>query len=132
MVEMVYKPRKELEILAEGEYKNIKYVIISQGLFPMAYIENNFEFNTFTSAQEYASPHGSFTYLGKAYWNDNDNSKYLSWDYAHCGDYSGIDLRYPEFICANDKKYTTETIFEEVKKVIECLITIKEKTNGKN
>ncbi len=134
MKQMVYQSDRKCEVLHSGEYKGYKFAILSLGIHPTAYVENKNGYSSYDQANEKTDyfPHGSFTYLGKAYWNDNDNSKYLSWDYAHCGDYSGIDLRYPEFICANDKKYTTETIFEEVKKVIECLITIKEKTNGKN
>ncbi len=127
MTEMVYKPRKELEILAEGEYEKFKYVIISQGLYPMAYIENKFEFNTLTFAQDYASPHGSFTYLGKAYWNDNDKSNYLGWYYGHKYDFNGYDLVFEaDKQNKTAKKWTTQEIIDEIKIVINEMITNKE------
>ena len=124
--EMIYKPRKELEIIAEEEYKQFKYVIISLGIFPMAYIENKFEFNTLTSAQEYAIPHGGFTYHGKAYWNDNDKSTYLGWHYGHKSDFNGYDLVFDQNMQnIRAKKWTTKEVIEEIKNVIDKMITIK-------
>lgn len=65
-------------------------------------------------------PHGGFTYYGKAFWDESNETIYLGWDYAHCDDYMGYYNDNPE-LALWDRSWTTVEIYEEVKKVIERL-----------
>lgn len=125
MKEMIYKADRKCEVLHSGKYKGYKFAILSSGTHPTAYVENKNRYASYDEANEKTDycPHGGFTYLDNAYWNKNDTDEYLGWDYAHYGDYSGFDIRCLEFVCGNDRKWTTEEIFEEVKKVIDKLLS---------
>lgn len=101
------------EVLHSGKYQNRKFAIVSLGTHPCAYIENFIQVTGYEEADAYASVHGLFTYLGTAYWDTNDTSEYLGWDYAHFGDRCGAQFEDYE------KSYTVEEIFEDVKKAIE-------------
>jgi len=123
MKEMIYKERSPREILDSGKYLGAKYTIISLGSHPTAYVENIVNAENYDDDILYdIEVHGGFTYDGKAYWNGNDNSNYLGWDYAHCEDY--IYGCYGK----NDKKWTTAEIKKEVFSVIEQLTALKTET----
>lgn len=125
MKEMVYCDKKKPEILDSGEYKGHKYVILSLGSHPTAYVENKIGVADYwDNILDDIEVHGGFTYCGNAYWDENgiDKTDYLGWDYAHSG-----DLYYNSLFSENGKKWTTEEIFSEVKNVIEQLIKIEEK-----
>ena len=125
MKEMVYCDRKKPEILDSGEYKGHKYVILSLGSHPTAYVENKIGVADYwDNILDDIEVHGGFTYCGNAYWDKNgiDKTDYLGWDYAHLG-----DLCYNSLFSENGKKWTSEEIFSEVKNVIEQLIKIEEK-----
>lgn len=100
------------------------------GTHPVAYVENKNGFMDYEDANKSTDyvPHGGFTYLDNAYWNKNDKTEYLGWDYAHCNDYMAYYSQLSIFSNSkcNLKKWTTEEIFEEVKNVINKLIDIKE------
>lgn len=125
MKEMVYCDKKKPEILDSGEYKGHKYVILSLGSYPTAYVENKIGVADYwDNILDDIEVHGGFTYFGNAHWDENgiDKTDYLGWDYAHLE-----DLCYNSLFSENGKKWTTEEIFSEVKNVIEQLIKIEEK-----
>lgn len=136
MKEMIYKRERIIEILHSGEYFKHKFVIISLGTHPVAYIEcklqncNSYDDERLKSIEV----HGGFTYFGEAHWDENDNLKYLGWDYSHCGDYNGTwnDVTILPNSVATAKKYTTEEIFEEVKRVISQLMALENDENNLN
>lgn len=120
MIEMEYKKERLFRIIAAGSYKNIKYWIVSMGTHPCAYVEA-------TDLPEYffhdAPVHGGFTYDEDHLlnvWNEafkgfkHGKRHFVGWDYAHLGDYNDSVLG----PAINGKKWTTEEILLEVKKVI--------------
>lgn len=114
MKEMEYKVKREMTILDSGIYHNRKYFIISLGTHPCAYVEFHHELKR-DSDEWYDAPcHGGITYDDYAYWDDNDETYYIGWDYAHAL------CDYIPFL-GGGKKRTTEEIFEEVKEVIDYL-----------
>ena len=125
MKEMVYCDRKKPEILDSGEYKGHKYVILSLGSHPTAYVENKIGVADYwDNILDDIEVHGGFTYCGNAYWDEtnSDKTNYLGWDYAHLGDFC-----YNSLFLEDGKEWTTKEIFSEVKNVIEQLIKIEEK-----
>lgn len=138
MKEMVYKPRRELEVLDKGEYGGRKYLILSLGRHPTAYVSiTDKEQEIIKSSlreddfDEYDSPlfdninvHYGFNFYGnRDYMGGDEGTIYLGWDYEHYNDFSGI---YLNFFCAPPdieafKRWTTAEIFTEVKSVIDQL-----------
>ncbi len=110
---MEYLYKREVSILDSGVYHDRKYFIISLGSHPCAYVEFHNEFER-GGDEWYDTPcHGSITYDDYAYWDENDETYYIGWDYAHSGDY----LPYNVF----GKKWTTQEVLENVKEVIDYL-----------
>jgi len=125
MKEMIYSANSIKEVLHSGEYKGYKFCIMNLGTHPTAYVEcklencNGYEDERFDNI----SVHGGFTYFGEAYWSE-ENTAYIGWDYAHFMDYAGYEERFPAHLrSVENKKWTTSEIFEEVKSVIDQLIT---------
>ena len=50
-----------------------------------------------------------------------DKGFYYGWDYAHIGDFTGMDLNFPPDLQTGGKQWTTEEMLEDVKKVIDTL-----------
>lgn len=122
MKEMIYSYNREKEILYKGEYCGRKFAIVSMGVHPNAYVElKQKELEKSKSYDDYdLDVHCGFTYIGDAHWDENDKHTYIGWDYAHYGDFSGVYLQDNDFYWHNnDRKWTTQEIFEEVKSVIE-------------
>lgn len=122
MEKMIYKKDREIKILLSGQYRGRKFAILSLGVHPTAYVElKEEEFQMSENYDNYdLDVHGGFTYIGEAYWDKQDNSKYIGWDYAHLGDFSGVFLiRDDNYWNTDDKQWTTEEIFKEVISVIE-------------
>lgn len=117
MKEMIYnREQRKAEILEQGEYKGHKFVILSLGSHPTAYVENKIKAVNYDDEHlNDIEVHGGFTYCREAYWNKADDTNYLGWDYTHYNDYNAF---IPE---VGGKRYTTEEIFEEVKHVIDQL-----------
>ena len=126
MKEMKYQTTRlqKGEILAEGEYKDHKYVILNLGTHPTAYVALNKDIEN----RDSINVHGGITYNGPALWGEG-GKEYIGWDYAHFGDYYGADELMSKYgICySENKRWTTEEIFEEVKSVIKQLIDIEKK-----
>lgn len=124
MKDMVYSADHKVEILHNGEYGGYKFCILNLGTHPTAYVECKLgNCKTYDDERlDNIRVHGGFTYFGKAYWDKGDKTHYIGWDYAHCNDYAGYDVMFPESLRSFDsKKWTTAEIFEEVKSVIDQL-----------
>ena len=140
MKEMVYKPNSEIEVLDKGEYGGRKYLILSLGIHPTAYvsvtdkereiIKSSLTYNEYDLA-EFDSPlfddinvHCGFSFYGtRTKYGDDSGTMYLGWDYGHLDDFSGI---YLNSYCAPPdvnmfKHWTTAEILTDVKSVIEQL-----------
>ena len=127
MKEMTYHSKRTKEILHRGEYKEHKFCILSLGTHPVAYVECNLEgCGSYGDERlDTVQVHGGFTYYGESYWDKEDETIYLGWDYAHYMDYAGYEVMFPACMrSAESKKWTTAEIFEEVKAVITQLCTI--------
>ena len=116
---MIYSLIREVKVLYKGEYKNYKFCIVSLGTHPTAYVECKLD-----NCKSYydkrildVKVHGDFTYMGEAYWDTEDQTTYLGWDYSHDGDYCTL-LPFTVF----EKRWTTQEIYDQVKSVIEQLI----------
>lgn len=114
---MVYKPRREIEVLERGIYKDHEYFVISLGTHPCAYVKLNGENPRIA---EYVPCHGGVTYNRKYLMLENGEKlrgDFIGWDYAHYGDYLGYD---DEF--SGGERYTTGEMVAECKGVIEELL----------
>lgn len=122
MKEIVYSNKLKLEVLYQGNYKGYKFVILNRGYYPTAYVENKLGItDIFDERINSVDVHCSFSYCGDAYWDKEDKTSYLGWDYGHICDYNGC------LPFTLNKLYTTEEIYEEVKSVIDQLIQLQEK-----
>lgn len=131
MKEMVYKNYMEngqevIEILDEGIYKDFHYAIVSYGTHPCAYVEIPEGHELYDVSHEdelvdidchYGITYVSKTGLIKPSNKNHRDGHWIGWDYAHYMDYI-----YGVYNTSDDKKWTTEEIFEDVKNVIEQLI----------
>lgn len=123
MLKMVYKPERKEEVLYKGEYKGFEYKIVSYGSHPCCYvaIPKNHKFYNKHYDDIGVICHGGLTYAEK----EKDNKYWIGWDFAHYGDYIGVCemqiLKEYKHLHKNDKKWNTEELLEEIKKVIEQL-----------
>ena len=128
MKEMVYFAERKMEILFNGEYKGHKFCIMNLGTHPTAYVENKIK-----NLRSYGDDrldnidvHCGFTYLDGSYWDKNDKTIYLGWDYGHYCDYAGYFEKYSIGDSCGCKRWTTPEIYDELKFVIEQLIALEE------
>lgn len=133
MKEMIYKSWGDLEILFEGKYKGYQFYILNLGTHPTAYIEIPSNHKLFRKSYDEiysmgidVDVHGGLTYSSNRLRGIKENSWFIGWDYAHAGDFVGYDMLYPSEYRNNDKNWTTEEIFEDVKRGIECLVLLEE------
>lgn len=133
MKPVVYKKELEKEILHSGEYLKHKFVILNLGMHPTAYIECKLEDCKGTSDERLDEivVHGGFTWFGTAHWDKDDKTMYLGWDYGHYGDFAGYMTENDLFIDWNEKKWTTEEIYNEVKYVITQMVQLYAKLGGR-
>lgn len=127
MKEMIYSPKQFREILFDGEYKGHKFVILTLGTHPTAYVECKLDnCNSYGDERlDEVSVHGGFTFLDSPTWDRSDGTPYLGWDYAHYGDYMGYAASFPfDLQESYQRRWTTAEIYEEVKSVIDQLIKI--------
>ena len=129
---MVYKPKREFEILDEGYKGCFHYCIVSFGTHPCAYVELPKEHKYYGKSYEDIdgiSCHGGITYISKngIFSEDNELHKdgfWIGWDYAHYDDFSGYELSFSDSYITDGKKWSTEEIFQHVEDVITQLILI--------
>lgn len=119
--DMIYKSKREEQLLAEGIYKCIPYCVISYGTHPCAYIDlGRTRFDGADYWNDIYLPinvHGGFTYCETEVFNYK-NGWFLGWDYLHSGDYNGLESF---LIQEGARKWTTEEIVAECKSVIDQL-----------
>lgn len=124
MKEMIYSAERIAEVLHSGEYKGYKFYIMNLGTHPTACVECKLDnCNSYDDERlEEISVHGGFTYLDRVYWNESDKTIYLGWDYAHYMDFVGYEIKFSDLWSDREnKRWTTEEIFDEVKNVIDQL-----------
>ena len=127
MKEMIYSANSKCEILYEGEYLNHKFAILNLGTHPTAYVECKIaDCHGYNDERlDNVQVHCEFTFYGGAYWNEQDKTTYLGWDYAHYCDYCGFLILATHHL----KKWTTSEIYTEVKSVIEQLAELEKGMN---
>lgn len=121
MKEMIYSANRKAEVLHKGEYLGYKFCIMNLGTHPTAYVECKLDdLTTYGDERlDTIKVHGGFTYLGEAYWDKKDETKYLGWDYAHHMDYAGYSVILPtELQTYGEKRWTTAEIYKEAMFVI--------------
>jgi len=134
--QMVYHSKRIIDLLYKGKYRRYSYYVMNLGTHPTAYVEiskdNCLYFKSYNEIYDMGCDiivHGGLTYSNKCLLISNDtkldNSWFIGWDYAHCNDFTGTDLTYPEF-ATDGKKWTTNEIIKECKNVIEQIIEINE------
>jgi hypothetical protein len=114
MKEMIYKPKREIEVLDRGVYKEHEYFVISLGTHPCAYVKLNGEN---PQIAENVSCHGGVTYNRDYLMLSNDEKligNFIGWDYAHLND------RWGDTFCGYE--YTTGEMVIECREVIDELV----------
>lgn len=118
--EMKYQFDRKIEVLATGYCLGLLYYILNLGTHPTAYIKIPKDHKYYKKEYDEidVNVHGGLTYSANdLYISENEKIEgwFIGWDYAHYGDYVGYEKIMPIEIRTNDKKWTTEEIFEEVK-----------------
>lgn len=123
---MEYQVDKKLEILCEGKYKGYQFYILNLGTHPTAYIEIPRESKLFRKGYNEIydmgidiDVHGGLTFADDHLQTIKNNTWFIGWDYAHCGDYAGYETIFPEEIRTGGKKWTTEEIFDDVVRAVD-------------
>lgn len=125
MSEMVYSNRRITEVLLEGEYLGYKWVIISYGTHPCAYVKLPNNSKLIPSDKEIpVACHGGITYtsskgLPQLKTVEKNEGYYIGWDYAHYGDRCGLNS-----LELGDKSWTVNEIQAEIRDVIIQLIEL--------
>lgn len=136
MKPMIYTHLRTKEILHDGLYKNYYFVIVSYGVHPCAYVRvpKNHPFYKRDYNELDITCHGGLTFgddLKHVIPNDESDAWYVGWDYAHVGDYE-ILSNIPNFSFIEGKQWTTEEIYEDVKRVIDQLINYEDTKRIRN
>lgn len=124
MSEMVYSNRHIIEVLLEGEYLGYKWVIISYGTHPCAYVKLPKNSKLISLGEEIpVACHGGITFTSSEGLPQLKPSKknegfFIGWDYAHTGDQIGL-IQFE-----GDKKWTVNEIQAEIRDVIIQLIEL--------
>ena len=131
--EIIYTPISRIAVIvAEGEYKGVKYVCVNRGIHPCAYVFCTQEFLD-KHATEYETidgicVHGGVSFIGNANellgLEDYDHPCF-GWDYGHAGDWEGY-LEDEENIKFGHKKYTTDMLITDCENAIEQYLEVLE------
>lgn len=139
--EMVYQAQPSHEVLVDDAYKGYRYLIISYGQYPCAYVVLESWHPCYMEKYDSLDIlcHGGLTYSefglrapkkrGKAQKVISNNFWAIGWDYGHWSDFLGHYIECEETdILIKNKKWTTQEIVEEAKSVIEQLDFIYDNT----
>lgn len=121
MEPMIYQKERDLKILYQGIYNGYKFKIISLGTHPCAYVmipKGHLYYGKQYDDIDLECHYG-ITFSGKL--KGDKINWWIGWDYTHSGDFYFHKISLVGS-GSNDKKWTTEEIFEEVKEVIDNLI----------
>ena len=116
------KPR--YEVVGYGIYKDVKWAIVSiRGSHPCAYIQDMFDWGKYDNFDDIPlRVHGGVTFYDNCYFNkEEENVKYIGWDYAHCDDF----IAYPEMPSLEDlncKKWTYDEVKQDVYNAIDQML----------
>lgn len=121
---MIYGKDRGIELLCHEKYKEYDFYILSLGTHPTAYIEiprgNKLYYKNYEEIYSMGldlEVHGGLTYSDKCLQNIKNESWFIGWDYAHYGDYMGVNEMLD--IYSNHKKWTTEMMIEECMEAID-------------
>jgi hypothetical protein len=122
--EMVYTDLQDIQgdgvtILADGEYNEHEFKIISYGTHPCCYIKLNPDEKYYgKSDDDILLPcHGGVTFAKMTQDDDRfENGFWIGWDYAHFGDAFGEKMP--------GRMYTTQTLLAHTKAAIDELNTL--------
>ena len=121
--QMEYGFESKVEVLFEGAYKGYQFYILNLGTHPTAYIEIPRTNKLF--GKDYddidIGVHGGLTYADDHLQDIKKDTWFIGLDYAHFGDYFGFDSLF-RVMNENNKKWTTEEIFDDVVNAIEQII----------
>lgn len=132
--EMIYKAQPSYEILVDDSHLGYRYVVVSYGQYPCAYVALEKWHPCYEKQYDYLdiNCHGGLTYSeyglralkknGKAQKVISNDFWVIGWDYEHYDDFVGFYLGYEEInMIIKNKKWTTQEIVDEAKSVIEQL-----------
>lgn len=131
--EIIYTPISRIAVIvAEGEYKGVKYVCVNRGIHPCAYVFCTQEFldkhSTDYNTIEGIHVHGGVSFIGNANellgLEDYDHPCF-GWDYGHAGDWEGY-LDDDENTQFGHRKYTTDMLITDCESAIEQYLKILE------
>lgn len=124
MPEMIYSNKHTTEVLLKGEYLGYKWVIISYGTHPCAYVKLPKNSKLISLGEEIpVDCHGGITFISSEGLSqlktvEKNEGFFIGWDYAHAGDQIGLN----QFEW--DKKWTVNEIQEEIRDVVIQLIEL--------
>ena len=122
---MKYTRTRNQIVLDKGTIKGFEYFILSLGSHPTAYVKIPKDHKYYKLGYDDIpiDCHGGLTFASTDFsFNPMDikDSWWVGWDYAHSGDWYDSTISLPGDI--DRKKWTTEEILKEVKKVINQLV----------
>lgn len=115
--------------LANGIYKGVRFkVLMNHGMSPCAYISLDDKQEIIVDILDHLI-HGGITYRGEHLKGDYKKyealkRKWIGWDYAHIGDFN------PIIPTSGGRRWTTEAIVSDVKKVIDSIKTVEKGQNS--
>lgn len=117
---MIYKWKRDVEILAHDTYEGYEFAIISWGTHPCAYVGipkgHRFYKKDCNKIDEHIGCHGGFTFSKNGVQGLMLDKWVIGWDYAHCCDFM------PTLPQLGTRKWTTEEILEDVHNVIDQIV----------
>lgn len=128
MKEMKYSAKRKIELLDTGTFYGFTYYILNLGTHPTAYIKipkidkryYGKDIDSIMEMGDIEAAHGGITYA-KDYLYISETQKicgwFIGWDYAHVMDYGGYEELLPKEMRTGGKKWTTEEIKDDTKKV---------------
>ena len=120
MKEMEYGKDRKREVLDTGYCLGFLYYIMNLGTHPTAYIKipKDHKYYGKDMGEIDLDVNGGVTYSNEEL-NISENERiegwFIGWDYAHYGDYTGLELMVPKQYRTGGKKWTTKEIYEEVR-----------------
>ena len=123
--EMEYTPNRKRTLLAQGTYNGLNYYVLSLGTHPCAYVECDKNHIVDDDHIYDIDCHGGITYNEKILILPDkrlESIQFIGWDYAHCDDYAGYEVNFPEDIRVGGYKWTTDEIITECRNVIDQVV----------
>jgi hypothetical protein len=126
MREMIYQENRlnPPEQIAKGNYNGFDYYVLNLGTHPCAYVDvtdTNFNGKNYHNID--VECHWGLTYSEDFLMTVDKIGWFIGWDYAHCDDYSGYYTELDGSLY-HLKRWTTQEIINECRKVIDQLVTL--------